>query len=262
LVLFATRAMGPRTLLRSSDAAQGCAPAYDRRVRYQFVDCRWELGNPERGRELYLAGHIPGAGFLDVDRDLSAPPGERGRHPLPEPDDFTRAAGRAGIGRGVFVIAYGNGGGAERLWWLLRHFGHDDCGVIDFDAWQGPLVTGDEETEPAEFVPRPRSDDTIEADELSRRVDELVVVDARVPARYRGEPNPVDRIPGRVPGALNAPWNEPLPQLPGGDLVAYCGSGVTATVTLHRLHLSGRDGRLYPGSWSEWEQRGLPRERG
>jgi 3-mercaptopyruvate sulfurtransferase SseA len=104
--------------------------------------------------------------------------------------------------------------------------------------------------------------DTIDAEELERRRDELVVVDARVPARYRGEPNPVDRVRGRIPGALNAPWNEPLPDLPEGDLVAYCGSGVTACVVLHRLALSGREGRLYPGSWSEWEQRDLPVERG
>src|SRR5213083_705223 len=84
-------------------------------VRYQFVDCRWDLGNPARGRELYLAGHIPGAAFLDVDRDLSAPPGE-GRHPLPSAEAFAAAAGRAGIDFGVFVVAYGTMGGAERLW--------------------------------------------------------------------------------------------------------------------------------------------------
>jgi thiosulfate/3-mercaptopyruvate sulfurtransferase len=231
-------------------------------VRYQFVDCRWELGKPERGLKLYLAGHIPGASFLDVDTDLSGPPGERGRHPLPDTDDFAQAAGAAGIGPGVFVVAYGNGGGPERLWWLLRHFGHDDCAVVDFDAWRGPLAAGEEDVAPAEFVPRPRADDTIEAEELARRLDELVVVDARVPARYRGEPNPIDRKPGRVPGARNAPWNESLPELPEGELVAYCGSGVTASVVLHRLHLTGREGRLYPGSWSEWELRDLPVERG
>jgi thiosulfate/3-mercaptopyruvate sulfurtransferase len=153
-------------------------------------------------------------------------------------------------------------GGAERLWWLLRHFGHDDCAVIDFDAWRGPLTTGEEEIEPAEFRPRPRDDDTIEADELELRRSELVVVDARVPARWRGEPNPVDKVPGRIPGALNAPWNEPIPSVPVGELVAYCGSGVTSCVVLHRLHLAGRAGKLYPGSWSEWEQLGLPVETG
>jgi thiosulfate/3-mercaptopyruvate sulfurtransferase len=230
--------------------------------RYQFVDCRWELGVPARGRELYLAGHIPGASFLDVDEDLSAPPGARGRHPLPAAEEFAAAASRAGIDDAVFVVAYGNMGGAERLWWLLRHFGHDDCAVLELDGWLGPLRAGDEEVEPAAFTPRPRADDAIEADELAARAHELVVVDARLPERFRGEPNPIDQVPGRVPGALNAPWTDPLPELPQGELVAYCGSGVTACVTLHRLALAGRDGRLYPGSWSEWEQLGLPVETG
>jgi thiosulfate/3-mercaptopyruvate sulfurtransferase len=163
----------------------------------------------------------------------------------------------------VFVVAYGNMGGAERLWWLLRHFGHDNCAVIDFDAWLGPLREGEEEIEPAVFEPSPRDGDTISAAELASRLDELVVVDARFPERYRGEPNPIDRVPGRVPGAVNAPWNEPLPALPDGELVAYCGSGVTSCVTLHRLALAGHEGKLYPGSWSEWEQRHeLPVERG
>lgn len=232
-------------------------------MRYQFVDCRWDIGAPARGRELYRTGHIPGASFLDVDRDLAAPAGERGRHPLPNAEDFAAAAGRAGIGDGVFVVAYGNMGGAERLWWLLRHWGHDACAVIDLDAWHGPLVAGDEDVEPVVFVPRARDDDMIDADELAERHGELVVVDARLESRWRGEPNPIDKAPGRVPGALNAPWNESPPELPDGELVAYCGSGVTATVVLHRLALAGRDGKLYPGSWSEWEQRPeLPRDSG
>jgi thiosulfate/3-mercaptopyruvate sulfurtransferase len=153
-------------------------------------------------------------------------------------------------------------GGAERLWWLLRHFGHDDCAVLDLDAWLGPLHAGDEQIASAAFDTRPRADDTVSAEELASRLDELVVVDARLPERYRGEPNPIDKVPGRVPGSLNAPWNAPLPELPEGELVAYCGSGVTASVTLHRLALEGREGKLYPGSWSEWEQLGLPVERG
>jgi thiosulfate/3-mercaptopyruvate sulfurtransferase len=230
-------------------------------MKYQFVDCRWELGKPERGRELYLVGHIPGASFLDVDTDLSSASGAGGRHPLPDPEQFARAAARAGIGDEVFVVAYGDMGGAERLWWLLRHFGHDDCAVVDFDSWRGPLVAGAEEIDRAELTLRPRDDDTIQADELDRRREELVVVDARLPARWRGEPNRIDKVPGRIPGALNAPWNESPPDLPEGEFVAYCGSGVTATVLLHRLHLAGRDGKHYPGSWSEWEQLDLPVER-
>jgi thiosulfate/3-mercaptopyruvate sulfurtransferase len=231
-------------------------------VRYQFVDCRWELGSPGKGRELYLAGHIPGASFLDVDDDLSSPPGPSGRHPLPAAEDFARAASRAGIGKGIFVIAYGNMGGPERLWWLLRHFGHDDCAVLELTGWLGPLRAGEEQIEPAEFHPREREDDTISAEALSQQLDAHVIVDARRPERFRGVPNPVDKVPGRIPGARNAPWDEPLPDLPTGDLVAYCGSGVTACVVLHRLSLTGREGKLYPGSWSEWEQLGLPVTKG
>jgi len=234
-------------------------------VRYRFVDCRWELGSPGRGRELYLAGHVPGAAFLDVDEDLSdlgVP--DAGRHPLPSAARFAAAASRAGIGGGVFVVAYGSLGGAERLWWLLRHFGHDDCAVLagGIEAWAGPLRRGDEEIEPERFVPRERDDDVIGAEELVRRLGDpsLVLVDSRTPNRWRGEPNPLDDRPGRIPGARNAPWAEPLPELPAGELVAYCGSGVTACVALHRASLQGRGGRLYPGSWSEWSARRLPME--
>jgi thiosulfate/3-mercaptopyruvate sulfurtransferase len=236
-------------------------------VKYQFVDCRWELGDPDAGRAMYLGGHIPGASFLDVDEDLSdlSVPGA-GRHPLPPADKFAEAAGRAGIGAGIFVVAYGSTGGAERLWWLLRHFGHDDCAVLlgGADAWGGDLRGGEEETETAEFVPYERSGDTIEADEIMRRLADpsLLLVDARTQNRWRGEPNEVDDPPGRIPGAANAPWNDPLPELPPGELVAYCGSGVTSCVTLHRAWLAGREGRLYPGSWSEWSKRELPIERG
>jgi thiosulfate/3-mercaptopyruvate sulfurtransferase len=238
---------------------------------YRFVDCRWELGKPELGRELYLAGHIPGAAYLDVDRDLSAAPVEGGaRHPLPGAEAFAEAAGRAGIGPDDFVVAYGSMGGAERLWWLLRHFGHDDVAVLagGIGAWGGPLRSGEEDVEQAVFEPRPRSSDTLDAVAIASRLDDpsLVVVDARVPARYRGEANPIDRVPGRIPGAVNLPWNgddELPPALLGAEeLVVYCGSGVTACVPLHALAHAGRsDAKLYPGSWSDWESKDLPVER-
>lgn len=222
-------------------------------MEYRFVDCRWALDDPGFGLRAYREAHIPGAAFLDLERDLAASAGAEGRHPLPSAEQFAAAASRAGIGADTFVIAYGSPGGAERLWWLLRHFGHGDCAVIDLAAWHGPLAGGDEQIEPAIFDAVPR-DDTISRDELAREREQLVVVDARLESRWRGEPNPVDRVPGRIPGALNAPWSAPLPELPAGELVAYCGSGITACVVLHRLHLAGREGRLYPGSWSEWEQ--------
>jgi thiosulfate/3-mercaptopyruvate sulfurtransferase len=237
--------------------------AYLSQVRYQFVDCRWSLTDPEEGRRLYLEGHVPGAVFVDVEQELSSPPGAGGRHPLPSQEQFTEAMSRAGVEAGVWVIAYGSMGGGERLWWLLRHYGHETCAVLDLDGWLGPLVAGEETAERTTFVPHERSGDTMELDELARRRDELVVVDARVPLRWRGEENPTDRVFGRIPGAVNAPWNERLPQLPGGEIVAYCGSGVTSSVAVHRLHLAGRDAKLYPGSWSEWEQHPeLPVERG
>jgi thiosulfate/3-mercaptopyruvate sulfurtransferase len=247
---------------------QCCNPHVRRSAipQYRFVDCRWELGSPERGRELYLAGHIPGAAFLDVDADLSdlSVPGA-GRHPLPSAEKFAASASRAGIGTGVFVVAYGNMGGAERLWWLLRHFGHDDCAVLigGIGAWAGALTAGEEEIEPAVFRWTER-DDVVDAATIARRLGDpsLVLVDARTANRWRGEPNPIDDPPGRIPGALNAPWSESLPELPEGELVAYCGSGITACVVLHRASLQGREGKLYPGSWSEWSTSGRPLERG
>ena len=241
-------------------------------MRYQLVDCRWELGSPGRGRELYLEGHVPGASFLDVEGDLSAPPATPGgRHPLPAEGDFARAAGAAGIGAGIFVVAYDQGmnGGAARLWWLLRHFGHEDVAVLEggIGAWLGPLRGGEEEIEAARFEPRARAGDTIEAEELSSRLGEpgLTVVDARLPERYRGEVEPIDPVAGRIPGSVNAPYPQELP--PGlaeaGEIVAYCGSGITAAVVLLRLAQAGReDARLYPGSWSDWSGRGFPAESG
>jgi thiosulfate/3-mercaptopyruvate sulfurtransferase len=245
-------------------------------VRYQFVDCRWELGRPERGRELYLEGHIPGASFLDVEGELSAPPARPGgRHPLPAADDFARAAGRAGICNDAFVVAYDQEmtGGAARLWWLLRHFGHDDVAVLagGIGSWAGPLRAGNEETSPAEFVPRPRTGDTIDAEELERlrlrSSDGLVLLDARAPERYRGEVEPIDPVAGHVPGARNLPFTEVgeiSPEvLEAEEIVAYCGSGITATVVLLALARAGRgDARLYAGSWSDWCSRDLPVETG
>lgn len=243
-------------------------------MRYQFVDCRWELGNPDRGRELWLTGHIPGASFLEVERELSSPAAAvGGRHPLPTAEHFAEAAGRAGIGEDILVIAYDQSvsGGAARLWWLLRHFGHPQAAVLagGLEAWRGPLEEGEADVAREEFIPSVPRADTIEAAELERRLGEpgLVVVDARAPERYRGEVEPIDPVAGRIPGAVNVPFGQaasvPAEVLRAEEIVVYCGSGITACVDLLALAAAGReDAKLYAGSWSDWSSRDLPAERG
>jgi thiosulfate/3-mercaptopyruvate sulfurtransferase len=197
----------------------------------------------------------------------------QGRHPLPSAEHFAAAASRAGIGDGVFVVAYDHGGagGAARLWWLLRHFGNDDAAVLrgGFDSWLGPVRGGEEKIGAGDFVPRPRTGDTVDAEELAGRLGEpgLVVVDARAPERYRGEVEPIDPVAGRIPGAVNWPYaaaaNVPPGLLAADEIVVYCGSGITACVDLLALAKAGwPDAKLYPGSWSDWCTRGLPSETG
>jgi thiosulfate/3-mercaptopyruvate sulfurtransferase len=246
------------------------------------VDCRFKLGEPGAGERAWREGHIPGAPFLDVDRDLAAEPGDRGRHPLPEPADFEAAARRAGIGRDSLVVAYDEvgEGGAVRLWWLLRHFGHERVAVLNggLRAWRetgGPLRTGGEEVERGDFVARAREGDTVAVEELL--AGERLLLDARAPERFRGEVEPIDPVAGHIPGAVNVPFAEiapdgrfPAPEelrarleaagaAPGRELVAYCGSGVTACTLVLAAELAGLpEARLYPGSWSEWSRRGYP----
>jgi thiosulfate/3-mercaptopyruvate sulfurtransferase len=229
-------------------------------VHARFVDCR--------PLDAYLTAHVPGAAHADPEGDLTGTVGG-GRHPLPTADAFTAWASAAGIGPGTLVVGYDEGTGwAARLWWLLRHFGHDDAAVLRLDAWRGPLRSSTERIEPATFTPRPRTGDTADADELLGRLgdERLTLVDARAPERWRGEVEPIDPVAGRIPGARNRFFLDetPLPQelLEAQDLVVYCGSGVTACAVLHELILAGReDARLYPGSFSEWYALG-PVERG
>jgi thiosulfate/3-mercaptopyruvate sulfurtransferase len=241
-------------------------------LRYQFVDCAYSLDRVEAGREAYRGAHVPGASFLGIDELSDLAVEGQGRHPLPSAEAFAASCSRAGIGEGVFVVAYDHGGagGAARLWWLLHHFGHDDVAVLagGFESWLGPVRGGEEANEQTEFVPRPRGGDTVDADELAARLGEpgLVVVDARVPERYRGEVEPIDPVAGRIPGAVNWPYATPeVPRevLDADEIVVYCGSGITACVDLLALVRAGRaDARLYPGSWSDWCRRDLPVERG
>ncbi len=261
-------------------------------ARLRVVDCRFRLGDPGAPERLWREGHIPGAAFLDVDRDLASAPGEGGRHPLPRPEDFEAAARRAGIGPETLVVAYDEAaeGGAARLWWLLRHLGHAEVKVLDggLRAWRdegGPLRAGEEDIEPGAFTARPRAGDTATAEEIAGEAAPgaaaPALLDARAPERHRGEVEPIDPVAGRIPGAANLPFAEVAPggrflepeelrrrlraagAEAGGDAVAYCGSGITACVLVLAAEVAGLDPvRLYPGSWSEWSGRGLPVERG
>jgi thiosulfate/3-mercaptopyruvate sulfurtransferase len=252
----------------------------------RVVDCRYKLGEPGAGERLYLESHIPGAAYLDMDRELAGPPGERGRHPLPDPDAFEAAARRAGIGEETLVVAYDEAaeGGAARLWWLLRHFGHDQVAVLDggLRGWReegGQLRPGAEEIEPGNFRARVSTREPARAEQISAATgaSSPVLLDARVPERYRGEVEPIEPVAGHIPGARNLPFMELAPEgrfLPpdelrarfeqvgvhsGDDAVAYCGSGVTACVVALAAEVAGIGAtRLYPGSWSEWSRRGLP----
>jgi thiosulfate/3-mercaptopyruvate sulfurtransferase len=247
--------------------------------RLRIVDCRYRLGEPGAGEALWRGGHIPGAAYLDLDRDLAAAPGERGRHPLPDAVSFEAAARRAGIGQDTPVVAYDEAaeGGAARLWWLLRHFGHDDMAVLDggLRDWReqgGELRAGTERIEAGDFEAKPAADGTASAEELAAD-SAPVLLDARAPERYRGEVEPIDPVAGHIPGAVNLPFTELAPEgrflppaelrarfdavgvHPGDDAVAYCGSGVTACVLVLAAEIAGiGPTRLYPGSWSEWSR--------
>jgi thiosulfate/3-mercaptopyruvate sulfurtransferase len=208
---------------------------------------------------------------LDPESDLTGEIGDasRGRHPLPETEALAATLGRVGIVADTFVLAYDEGSGwAARCWWLLRHLGHDGAGTFDSRAYTGPREAGETTTEPAQFFARERSDDTIDAEEILERLGDpsLVLLDARSPERWRGDAEPLDPVAGRIPGARNAFFEQPLPAsaLDALEIAAYCGSGVTAAVVVQHAVLAGRDDvRLYSGSFSEWCRRpGYPIETG
>jgi thiosulfate/3-mercaptopyruvate sulfurtransferase len=245
----------------------------------RVVDVRWYLSRKRRGGDAYEEGHIPGAPFLDLDTDLSAPRGP-GRHPLPQREAFEQAMQRAGMNDDDLVVGYDDAGGsiAARLWWLLRWYGHPSVAVLDggLQAWVGAggsLTTAVPAPARGNFRAKAQRNDWIVEKEAVRRMSEAhrpLLLDARAPERYRGELEPIDARPGHIPGAKNAPWADTLE---GGhfkkpaalrrqylDLgatadestVVYCGSGVTACLPLLALSLAGLPGRLYPGGWSDW----------
>ena len=244
----------------------------------RVADVRWYLDPARVGRDAYAAGHLPGAVYFDVDRDLSSPGGRRGgplgRHPWPTPERIRDVMTAAGIGPDTLVVAYDDQSGATaaRLWFVLRAHGHDRAAVLDggLAKWLAegrPLTTDVPAVAPRAFTPRLRPELLASRDELLAGVP--LVLDARAPERYRGETEPVDPRAGHLPGAKSAFFAENLeggvfrsPEALraryaalGADAatpVVYCGSGVTACHDLLALHRAGLSGRLYPGSWSEW----------
>ena len=247
--------------------------------RVRVIDFRWEEGRP--GRAGYEAGHIPGAAFVDLEAEGSSGHGTGGgRHPLPQRGDFEEAMRAAGVDRDSLVVVYDDHGGftACRLWWMLRYFGHAAVAVLDggLAGWTGPLETGSPTIPRGDVVARePRTGMKLDYDDVRHLPRDAVLLDARRAERYRGEEEPVDPRAGHIPGARSAPWGGNLDEggrlrspdelrrrfgdlgvHEGADVVAYCGSGVSACVNLLALEVAGLPGaRLYPGSWSDWSTR-------
>jgi thiosulfate/3-mercaptopyruvate sulfurtransferase len=243
-----------------------------------LLDVRWSLTGPP-GIDSYRAGHLPGAVFVDLDRDLAGAPGPAGRHPLPTPEQAQATLRRLGVRTDLPVVVYddGDASSAARAWWLLRWSGHADVRVLDggYAAWVaagGAVATGDPPAVGAgDLVVRPGSMPVATADEAAAIAQTGVLLDVRAPARFRGETEPVDPVAGHVPGARNAPlagnlgpdgrFLDPavlaarfaaLGTGPEVVVAAYCGSGVGAAQTVLALELAGVAAALYVGSWSEW----------
>ena len=240
--------------------------------RWICFDCRHSLGDAEYGATAYASGHVPGARFADLDRDLAAPPGVRGRHPLPEREQLVARFRAWGVTADSQLIAYDDAGGmfACRFWWLARWLGHSATAVLDggLAAWQdhgGELTAAVPEPQVTAFVAKAALTRMVEADAIVRSRD-FTLIDARAVERFAGVTEPIDPVAGHIPGALSFPCSENLDErgkfrregarfaaLAGADVVSYCGSGVTATHNILAMILAGHEEpALYPGSWSEW----------
>lgn len=248
------------------------------------LDARFDLARPDAGAEAFLAGHLPGAQYVHLDRELSAkgdvPALCGGRHPLPTREHFAATVARLGITPATPVVVYDAQGGmfAARVWWMLRWIGHEAAAVLDggVAAWTavgGALETGEtESTAPAAAYPlsSEAGQRVITADALQAQLGRLTLIDARAPERYRGDVEPLDPVAGHIPGAVNRPFSANLdadgrfqapetlraafaPLLGTGEIVHQCGSGVTACHNLLAMEIAGLPAAtLYAGSWSEW----------
>ncbi|WP_329198984.1 MULTISPECIES: sulfurtransferase [unclassified Streptomyces] len=245
-----------------------------------LLDVRWQLGGPDQ-RPAYEAGHLRGAVYVDLDRELAGPvsaTGLGGRHPLPDPEDFGAAMRRAGVSAGAPVVVYDGGLGwaAARAWWLLRWTGHERVRVLDggLPAWTaagGELTTEEPSPREGDFKPNPGAMEVLDADGAAALARAGILLDARAGERYRGEVEPIDRVGGHVPGALSAPTTqnvgpdgrflaaqalrarfEALGAAEGAPVGVYCGSGVSGAHEVLALEVAGIPAALYAGSWSDW----------
>lgn len=245
-----------------------------------LLDVRWTVGLPPgNGLPAYREGHIPGAVFVDLDAELAGPPGARGRHPLPDRDAFEAAMRGHGVSAARAVVAYdqGDNAGAARAWWTLGFFGHPEVRVLDggIAAWVaagGALSTEQPDPAPGDFTATPGGRAMLDAAQAAALARRGVLLDARTLVRYRGEQEPIDPVAGHIPGAVSAPTTDTMdPQrgaflpreelrehfaalgaVPGVDVGAYCGSGVTGAHEVLALAAAGIPAALYVGSWSEW----------
>ena len=247
---------------------------------WRLFDCRHDLMKPEAGEQQYRAAHIPGAVFASLDHDLSAPKnGKNGRHPLPDAQAFVSWLGKQGLKADDQAVCYDGGSGsmAARLWWMLRWIGHENVAVLDggFAKWtrEGRPTTAEALSfSPTRYEARSGSG-TLDANGVARNLKKLFLLDARAPARWRGEQEPIDPVAGRIPGAVNrfnmdnlqadgtfkpadSLRKEFLSVLNGrrpSEVIHYCGSGVAACHNLLAMEIAGLPGgKLYAGSWSEW----------
>ena len=241
------------------------------------LDCRAKLGEPDWGYRQYQQGHLPNAQYVNLDKDLAAPPSStQGRHPLPSQDNWVSCIRRLGINNHQQVVAYDDAGGAyaARAWWMFRWVGHEEVAVLDggLAAWQSqnlPLDTHIHSApETSQFVANPALQQTIAADHIQTAPGQLV--DARSHERWAGKVEPIDPVAGHIPGALCLPFNQNLDDngyfKSAADLknqfssiptshapIAYCGSGVTACHNILAMHIAGIENvLLYPDSWSGW----------
>ncbi len=251
---------------------------------WRIFDCRHDLKQADYGNTAYHRGHIPGSLFLHLDRDLSGVAnGRNGRHPLPDATVFAEKMAQSGVGLETQVVAYDNEGGifASRLWWLLRWLGHGRVAVLDggLAGWKRarlPLEKQVVEANRARFEIMPKIGDRVDANFVLAHLDseEMLLIDARSPERFRGENETLDPVGGHIPGAINRFYVDNLDDdgcffksapeladefkklLAGRDpqlVVQQCGSGVTACHNLLAMEIAGLAGsRLYAGSWSEW----------